>query len=137
MAEQRHQRLQRHPAVDQRGGVGVSKLVWCNGFQSCFGGGAGKFVAQDVHRYAAPLMSEQELDRLAGAWVWQWLAGRAVRDDAVDQLEGLVVDGHHPLGVELAQRNLQPGPGAGNLMHTVQFQVEQFADAHPGGAQQQ
>ena len=82
-------------------------------------------------------MGEQELDRLAGARVRQRPAGRAVRDDPVDQVEGLVVDGHHPLGVQLAQRDLQPGPGAGDLVHAVQFQVEQLADAHPGGAQQQ
>ena len=30
MAEHRHQRLQRHPAVDQGGGVGMPKLVWRN-----------------------------------------------------------------------------------------------------------
>ena len=137
MAEHGHQRLQRHPGVDQCGGVGMPKLVWGNGFQSCIGGGADQFGAQDVHRDAASLVGEQELDRLAGARVRQRLARRAVRDDPVDELQSLIVDGHHPLGIELAQRNLQPGPGAGHLMHAIKFQVEQLADAHPGGAQQQ
>jgi len=137
MAEHGHQCLQRDPAVDQRGGVGVPKLVWCNRFESCFGGGTDHFVAQDVHRDTASLVGEQELDQLTGARVRQRLARRAVRDNPVDQLKGLVVDGHHPFGVELAQRDLQPGPGAGNLVHAIQFQVAQLADAHPGGAQQQ
>jgi hypothetical protein len=60
-----------------------------------------------------------------------------MRDDPVDQLKGLLVDGHHPLGVELAQRDFQPCPRAGNLVHAVQFQIDQLADAHPGGPQQQ
>jgi len=137
MAEHGHQRLQRHPAVDQGRGISVPKLVWRNGFESCFDGGAMKLVAQDVHRDTASLVGEQELDQLTGARVRQRLARRAVRDNPVDQLKGLLVDGHHPLGVELAQRDLQPGPGTGNLVHTIQFQIQQLADAHPGGTQKQ
>jgi hypothetical protein len=60
-----------------------------------------------------------------------------VRHDPVDDVEGLVVDRHHPLGVQLAQGDLQPGSRAGNLVHAVQFEVEELTDAHPGGAQQQ
>jgi hypothetical protein len=60
-----------------------------------------------------------------------------VRDDPVDDIEGLVIDRHHPLGVQLAQGHLQPASRAGNLVHAVQFEVEKLPDAHPGGAQQQ
>ena len=51
--------------------------------------------------------------------------------------ERLVVDGDHALAVELAERHFQPGAGAGNLMHAVEFEVEQFADAQPAGALEQ
>jgi hypothetical protein len=60
-----------------------------------------------------------------------------VGGDPVEQVEGFLVDRHHPFGVQLAQRHLQPGAGAGDLVHAVQFEVEQLADAHPGGPQQQ
>ncbi len=43
----------------------------------------------------------------------------------------------HPLGEQLAQRHLQPGALAGDLVHAVEFEVPQLADAHPGRAQQQ
>jgi len=102
-----------------------------------FGGGPVQLVAQRVCGHAAALVGEQEVGQLAGARVAQRPARGAVRDDPVDEPGGFLVDGHHPLGVELAQRDLQPGPGAGDLMHTIQFQVAQLSDAHPGGPQQQ
>ena len=55
----------------------------------------------------------------------------------VDQVEDLLVEGDHPLGVELAERDFQPGALAGDLVHAVEFEVEQFADAQPAGALQQ
>ena len=57
--------------------------------------------------------------------------------DLVDQGEGFLVDRHHPLSVQLAEGDFQPGPGAGHLVHAVQLEVEQLADAHPGGPQEQ
>ena len=51
----------------KRGGVGVPKLVWCNGFQTVFAGSAMKLSTQGVHRDAPSLVGEQEIDRQPGA----------------------------------------------------------------------
>ena len=58
-------------------------------------------------------------------------------DDAVDQRDGFLVEGHHALGVQLAQRNLQPRALAGDLVHAVQFQVDELTDAQTGRSLQQ
>jgi hypothetical protein len=42
-----------------------------------------------------------------------------VRDDPVNEIKSVVVEGHHPLGVELAEWDLQPGPGVRDLVHAV------------------
>jgi hypothetical protein len=115
----------------------MPKLVWRSRFQSCFGRGAGEFVAQGVPGDPPSLVSEQEVHGLAGAGMRQRLAGGTVLGDPVEQLKGFGIDGHHPFGVQLAQRHLQPGTGAGDLVHAVQFEVDEFTDAQAGGAQQQ
>ena len=56
-----------------------------------------------------------------GARVRQRPPGRAVGDDAVDQRDGFLVEGHHAFGVQLAQRHFQPCALAGDLVHAVQF----------------
>ncbi len=58
-------------------------------------------------------------------------------DDAVDQRDGFVVQWHHAFGVQLAQRHLQPRALTGDLVHAVQFQVDELADAQTGRALQQ
>ncbi len=137
MPEQRHQRLQRAARVDQGGGICVPELVGHHAVQARLGGGAAQLLAQGVRRHAAALVGEQEVGQLAGPRVAQRPARRAVGDDPVDDLDGLLVDGHHPLGQQLPQRYLQPGTGPGDLMHAVQLEVGQLADAHPGGPPQQ
>jgi hypothetical protein len=77
-------------------------------------------------------VGDQEVGELAGARVAQRPARGAAGGDPVDQDEGLLVDRHHPLGEQLAQRDLQPGAGAGNLVHAVQLEDGQLADPHPG-----
>jgi hypothetical protein len=44
--------------------------------------------------------------------------------DAVDEFDGLVVEGDHPFAVELAEGDFQPGTVAGDLVHPVQLEVE-------------
>ena len=105
--------------------------------QPGFGGGAVQLIAQSVCGDAAALVGEQEIGQLAGARVAQRPARGAIGGDPVDDLDGLLVDGHHPLGQQLAQRDLQPGPGPGDLVHAVQLQVGELPDAHPGSPQQQ
>jgi hypothetical protein len=60
-----------------------------------------------------------------------------VSDDAVDQRDGFLVKGHHAFGAQLAQRHLQPCALAGDLVHAVQFQVDELTDAQTGRALQQ
>src|SRR5690606_5661708 len=49
---------------------------------------------------------------------------------------GFGVERDHAFGAELAERNLQPGAVRAELDEAVEFEVEQFTNAHPGGAQQ-
>ena len=49
--------------------------------------------------------------------------------DPVDQRDGLVVEGDHAFGVELAERDLEPCAVATNLVDAVELEVEQLADA--------
>ena len=74
-------------------------------------------------------MHEQEVDWSSGARVRQRPAGSAARDDAVDHGDGFLVQGHHPFAGQLAQRHFQPGAVPVDLVHAVQLEVTQFADA--------
>jgi hypothetical protein len=49
-------------------------------------------------------------------------------DDVIDQVEDLGVDGHHPFGVQLAERDLQPAAVLAHFVDAVEFEVEQFSD---------
>ncbi len=98
---------------------------------------AAQLLPQRIRRHAAALVGEQEVGQLARPRVAQRPARRAVPEDPVDELDGFLVDGHHPLGEQPAQRDLQPGAGAGDFVYAVQVQVGQLADAHPGGPHQQ
>ena len=88
------------------------------------GGGAVQLGAQGCHGHAPALVVEQEVGELAGARVRERPARRAELGDAVDDVEGFLVDGDHALGVQLAQRHLQPGPGSGDLVHAVELEIE-------------
>jgi hypothetical protein len=105
--------------------------------QAGFGGSAVQFVADGLGRDAAALVGEQEVSHLPGAGMAQRPARGPVLGDPVDDLDRLVVDRHHPLGEQLAQRHLQPGARAGDLVHAVQLERGELADPHPGGAQEQ
>jgi hypothetical protein len=96
--------------------------------------GTGQLVAQRLIRHALAEVGEEELGRPPGFRVLHRPAGRAGRGDAVDQRDGVVVKGDHALAVELAERDFQPGAGAGDLVDAVELEVAQFADAQPGGA---
>jgi hypothetical protein len=69
------------------------------------------------------MVGEEELRRPSAAGVWYRAPGRACGDDTVDQAHRLVIERHHPLGVELAERHLEPGAVAWHLMDTVELQV--------------
>lgn len=102
-----------------------------------FGGGTVQFLADRVGGQAAALVGEQEVSEFAGARVSQRAAWGAGFGDPVDDLKGFVVDGHHPLVEQFAERHFQPGALPGDLVHAVQLERGQLADAQPGGAQEQ
>src|SRR5215472_5250074 len=55
----------------------------------------------------------------------------------MDQIAREGVDGDHPLGFQLAERDMQrPLIGAGNV-ETVEGEIDGFADAHAGVTEQQ
>jgi hypothetical protein len=58
MPEQLHQRLQRHPGVDQSGGVGVPQRMWSDLAEAGVFGGAGQLFAQRLRGDAAALVDE-------------------------------------------------------------------------------
>ena len=110
MAEQGHQCLQRHAGVDQGGGIGVPELV--RGHVAEPGGLPRRpveFFAEGVLGQPPAVVGEQELGGAAVSRVRQRPARGAELGDLVDQGEGLLVEGDHPLGVELAERDFQPG----------------------------
>ena len=77
------------------------------------------------------MVGEEELSAPPGSGVREWATLRTGGDNAVDQGDRLVVERHHPLGVELAKRDFQPGAVAWDLVDAVEFQVEQLSDAQP------
>jgi hypothetical protein len=79
-------------------------------------GAAGQFLADGGLGHAATVVGEQELGGATGAGVWQRSAGRAGGGDAVDEFDGLVVEGDHPFAVELAEGDFQPSAVAGDLV---------------------
>jgi hypothetical protein len=82
-------------------------------------------------------MGEQELHRSAVAAVRQRTTGRSEFNDPVDDRDGVVVERDHPLGLELAERHLQPGTLAGDLVDAVELEVAELADPDPSGAGEQ
>ena len=44
-------------------------------------------------------------------------------------VDGLVVEGNHAFGVELAERHLQPRSVPVDLMHAVELEIQQLTDA--------
>ena len=113
MSEQRHQRLQRDAGVDQGGGVGVTQLVRGDVVEPGGLGGSVEFGADRVLRQPPAVVGEQELGRPPVAGVGHRPPVAADLRDVVDQREDLGVERDHPLGVELAERDLQPAAVAG------------------------
>ena len=100
-------------------------------------GGPGELGAQPVLAEPVAVGGEQEVGGAAGSWVRDRAARAAGGADAVDQGEGLGVGRNHQFGVQLAQRDLEPGAGAGDVDDGVELEVEQLADAQATGALQQ
>jgi hypothetical protein len=113
MSEQSHQRLQRDAGVDQGGGVGVAQLVRGDVVDPGGHGGPVELGADRVLGQSPAVVGEQELGGSPVARVRHRASGAADLGDVVDQREDLGVERDHPLGVELAERDLQPAAVTG------------------------
>ena len=125
MAEQGGDRLQAHPAVDGLGGQGVPELVGVDVRQA--GGGAGLVDEPgDGVPVQRPAVLPGQQQRVPGGDM-----GGAV---AVDEGDQLGVQGQVAVLVELADRDVQPGPGA-DVHDGIGLQAGVFADPQPGAQQ--
>jgi hypothetical protein len=59
----------------------------------------------------------------------------ALLSPRIESLQGRGVQRDHSFGGELAERDLEPGPGRAVVHDRAQFQVEQLPDAQAGAAQ--
>jgi hypothetical protein len=71
-------------------------------------GGPGEFVADRVLGQPSAVVGEQELGAAPVAGVGHRASVATDLGDPIDQREDLVIERDHPLGVELAERDLQP-----------------------------
>lgn len=53
-------------------------------------------------------------------------------DDAVDERDGFLIEGHHAFGVQHAQRNFQPCTLPGDFVQAVESEADEFTDAQTG-----
>ncbi len=67
------------------------------------------------------MVGEEELGGPAIARVWKWPTIRADGGYPVDKGDGFVVERDHPLGIQLAQGNLEPCSVARDLMNAVEL----------------
>jgi hypothetical protein len=129
MAEQLHQCLKAYTGVDQGRGVGMAQLMRRDHVQSGRLGNRGQLLAQCAPRDPPALVGQQELHQSAAAWVAERAPRRTVGGDTIDDHQRLVIQRHHPLGIQLPERDLEPGALAWYLMHAVELQVHQLTDA--------
>ena len=137
VAEKCHEALERHPGVHHGGREGVAKLVAGHVPEPGHLGGAAELEAQAPLAESAAVVGEEELGRTPVAGMKERTSLGARGDDAVDEGDCLVVEGDHPLGVELAERDFQPRAVARDLVHAVEFEVQELSDAKPTGPLQQ
>jgi hypothetical protein len=118
------------PCVDQGGGIGVAELVRGDVAESGRLASTGQFGPECVLSQPVAVVGEEKMRGPSGPWVWDGPARRAGDADPVQHLQCIIIKGDHPLGGEFAQRDLESGPLAGNLVHAVHFKVQQFPDPH-------
>ena len=87
------------------------------------GCGVGESLAQSVGRELAASLDEEEVGRLAVAGMGQGALGVALSGPTVQRDQGGLIEGDGAFGAELAQRDLQPAPVAGEVDCAVQLEV--------------
>ena len=137
VTEEGHEGLQRHPGIHHGGGEGMSELMRFDVADAGRLAGPIEFEAQSLLGQPSSVVGKEELRGSACARVRERPTLRPGGADPVDQSDSLIVEGHHPLGVEFAERNFEPRPIAGDLVHAVEFEVEELADAQPAGSSQE
>src|SRR5262249_8515707 len=84
---------------------------------------------------AAASFGEHEVAQPSVTGVGQRPLPAPTSDPGVEGGEGFGVERDHAFGAELADGDLEPGAVGAEVDETVQFEVQQFADAQPGGSQ--
>ena len=125
------------PGIDHGGGKGMAELVTGHMADAGLFAGPVEFESQRLLAEPSAVVGEEELGRRPVRGCGSGRPSRAGGDDPVDQGDGLLVEGHHPLGVEFAERDFQPGAVAGDLVHAVELEVQQFADTQPARSWQE
>jgi hypothetical protein len=112
VAQQRHQRGQRHPGVDEAGPEGVAELVGGDVQQGAArtrtaetgrGGGVVERAAEPEGGGAPSSFQEQEVGQAPVAWVWEGALCAPLGHPDIEHLQGGLVQWDHPLGAELAE----------------------------------
>ena len=104
--------------------------------QRCGAGCVVESVAEPVGAEASATLDEQEVRCPALARVGQGSLRAAQGHPLVECVEGGGVEGDGAFGAEFAEWHLQPATVAGRVPDAVQLEVEQFAEADAGAAQQ-
>jgi hypothetical protein len=142
MPEERHQRREGHAGVDEGGAERVAKLMRDDSQRLLAGAGepgdahGGLEASADaVGARSATAFGEHEVAEPSVARVWQRPLTAPTADPPVKCVEWFGIERHHPFGAELADGDLEPCAAGAEGDEAVELEVEQLADAHPGGAQ--
>ena len=57
--------------------------------------------------------------------------------DPIDEGNSVVIEGHHPFGIELSQWDFQPCALAGDFVDAVEFEFDELTDTQSGRPLQQ
>lgn len=75
------------------------------------------------------MVRKQEVGWSAGSGMRQCPTWRSGLDDAINDNESIFVERNHALGVQLAERHLQPRSMSGDLVNAVELEIQQLPDA--------
>jgi hypothetical protein len=139
-----HEGWQGDAGVDEAGAVGVAELVRGDVQGRAVGaqqpgrrGGAVQAMGEAPFGGPAAPLDEYEVGQVPVAGVRDGPQLASPCHPGVQDIHGVGVQGDHPLGGELADRDPQPGAVGAEVDQAVQLEVEQLAHAHAGGPQQQ
>ena len=98
--------------------------------------GVAESASDPMRSGATSAFGEHEVAEASVAWMRKGSLPVAVGDPGVERGERCGVQRHHSFGAELADWDFEPGAVGAEGDGAVEFEIQQFADAHPGGSQQ-